>query len=133
MSGVPQGSVLGPLLFLVYINDLPDGIQSVCSMFADDTKVYGSVQSVEGVNRLQKDLDRLSDWTDTWKVHFNEDKCKIMHSGVNNPRNQYRIGKSRLGEVDSVKDLGGHCNTGLKVECPHKHNYWESLWHVECT
>ena len=70
-SGVPQGSVLGPLLFLLYINDLPQNIQSQVRLFADDTAVYLTVNSHEAANTLQADIDTLQEWELTWDMEFN--------------------------------------------------------------
>ena len=78
VSGVPQGSVLGPLLFLVYVNDLPRGVRSSLTMFADDTKLYSSVSTPQHVCALQADLDELSRWSDTWQLPFNQGKCKVQ-------------------------------------------------------
>ena len=79
-SGVPQGSILGPLLFLVYINDLPDAITS-CKvfLFADDTKCYHPISSASNCEQLQNCLDKLSDWSERWNMHFNESKCVVMN------------------------------------------------------
>ena len=76
---MPQGSVLGPLLFLLYIYDLPQNIQSQVRLFADDTAVYLTVNSHEAANTLQADLDTLQEWELTWDMEFNPDKCQVMH------------------------------------------------------
>ena len=95
-SGVPQGSVLGPILFLIYINDLPLGVISPLSLFADDSKIFTRIASgkkkggrspnvVNGNEVLQRDLNNIKEWADKWKMEFNVDKCKVMHIGRNNP------------------------------------------------
>ena len=84
-SGVPQGSVLGPVLFVVSINDLPDIVNSLCQMYADDVKVVAEVEK-ESVAKLQQDLDMLVEWADLWQLRFNADKCKVLHLGQNNPK-----------------------------------------------
>ena len=73
MSGIPQGSVLGPLLFLIYINDLPDGINSLCKIFADDSKVSDIHKSASNLN---DDLEKISYWAYQWKMQFNRDPNK---------------------------------------------------------
>ena len=78
-SGVPQGSVLGPLLFLHYINDLPQNIHSQVRLFADDTAVYLTVSSPEYRNILQIELDTLQEWERTWDKEFNPGKCQVLH------------------------------------------------------
>ena len=80
-SGVPQGSVLGPQLFTIYINDLDEGIKSNISKFADDTKLGGSVNCEEVAMRMQGDLDRLGEWADAWQIQYNVDKCEVIHFG----------------------------------------------------
>ena len=76
-SGVPQGSVLGPLLFLIYINDLPDGITSICKIFADDTSLFSKVQDInKSANELNCDLEKVSNWAYQWKMQFNPDPRK---------------------------------------------------------
>ena len=72
MSGVPQGTVLGPLMFLLYINDITKDINSPLRLFADDCLLYRVINSVEDINRLQEDLNKLSEWTDTWQLKFTE-------------------------------------------------------------
>ena len=89
-SGVPQGSVLGPILFLIYINDLPTEVISPVSLFADDSKIFSKIVTkaqgikITGPNGhevLQDDLNRIQEWAIKWKMEFNVDKCKIMHIG----------------------------------------------------
>ena len=77
-SGVPRGSVLGPILFLIYINDLPDLITSKVRLFADDTAVYLTVESPSDGQVLQKDLDTLSGWESRWDMKFNPSKCQVV-------------------------------------------------------
>ena len=78
-SGIPQGSVLGPILFVIFINDMPNCLSSLCKMFADDAKVYREVNSPEDNESLQLDIDNMNDWSQKWQLPFNESKCKCMH------------------------------------------------------
>ena len=78
-SGIPQGSVLGPTLFLVYINDLPDVVHSMVKLFADDAKVSAVVNSENDANVVQRDLNNIDDWSDKWDLRFNYQKCNHMH------------------------------------------------------
>ena len=78
-SGVPQGSVLGPLLFLLYINDLPENIQSQVRLFADDTAVYLTVRNQNDSRIFQNDLNTLQEWERTWDMEFNPSKCQVLH------------------------------------------------------
>ena len=80
-SGVPQGSVLGPLLFLVFINDLEEGVLNSLLKFADDTKLFGVVDNVTQHDQLQRDLCTIVEWSKTWQMEFNVDKCNILHFG----------------------------------------------------
>lgn len=102
-SGVPQGSVLGPLLFLIFINDLPNSIKSFVELFADDVKllVGPCMQDI-----VQTDLDELSEWEDTWKLKFNVDKCKVLHCGRNNTKFKYKLNNKDLDEITEERDLG---------------------------
>ena len=85
-SGVPQGTLLGPLLFLLYINDLPDNVQSSVSLFADDALLYGIVASDADCDLLHSGLRRLESWQYHWQMEFNPSKCKIVTiSHKNNP------------------------------------------------
>ena len=107
-SGVPQGSVLGPLLFLLYINDLPQDIQSQVRLFADDTAVYLTVTSLEDANTLQTDLDTLQKWERTWDMEFNPGKCQVLHvtRSMQPLQSNYTLHGQVLESVDSAKYLG---------------------------
>ena len=84
LSVVPQGSVLGPLLCLIYINDLDDNITSNVLKFADDTKVFRKVNKDGDKQHLQSDLDKLAKWSQKWQILFNFGKCKCLHTGYGN-------------------------------------------------
>lgn len=107
-SGVPQGSVLGPLLFLLYINDLPENIQSQVRLFADDTAVYLTVRNKNDTSILQDDLDTLQKWERTWDMEFNPSKCQVLHiSRARQPiHSQYTLHGEILESVDSARYIG---------------------------
>jgi hypothetical protein len=107
--------VLGPTLFLVFINNLEDGMLSKVLKFADDTKIYSNVSSANGQAQLQSDLDRATDWSSKWLMSFNVDKCKIVHAGYNNPQASYFMNGTQLNPVNEEKDLGITMHKSLSV------------------
>ena len=102
-SDVPQGSVLGPVLFVAYINDLPKVVSRVCSMYADDKKVYNTVKDASNNVQLQDDLDSLVNWADTWQPCFNADKCKVFNLGKSSKLKAYNMRRQGRNERDDGK------------------------------
>ena len=106
LSGIPQGSVIGPILFVIFINDMPSEVKhNFCKLFAEDCKLYGNVKVGEE-NSVQLDLTNLVDWSKRWQQPFNAKKCKAMHLGSNNPKLAYQMNGHTLESINSEKDLG---------------------------
>lgn len=117
ISGIPQGSILGPILFTLFINDLPSNIRSKCMIFADDTKIYNASENSE---ILQEDIETLEKWTETWNLYFNTEKCKVLHIGKRNPNKEYKM---KMGEqhinisaCTDEKDLGVIFDQNIKFD-----------------
>ena len=115
LSGVPQGSVLGPLLFIVFVNSIEEGLNSRVLKFADDIKIFRSVQGEIDHNQLQEDLNNLVHWSEEWQMKFNFDKCKVMHVGRDKYRDAYLMGGQVLAVTEQERDLGVVLNNKLGV------------------
>ena len=107
-SGVPQGSVLGPILFLIYINDLPDEVCSQVHLFANDTALYLTIESEDDSSALQNDLDKLSKWETRWYMVFNPTKCQVVHvtgSKIPIKKTMYCTGRTRYWSLSCVQNI----------------------------
>ena len=117
VSGVPQGIVLGPLLFSLYINDIPVGIDSQIRLFADDCVCYREIKTVEDTLKLQKDIDLLGSWARKWGMRFQPVKCNMMqltNKRINKIEASYTLEGTVLENVDSIKYLGVTITNDLK-------------------
>ncbi|KAK3106955.1 hypothetical protein FSP39_003887 [Pinctada imbricata] len=115
-SGVPQGSVLGPCLFVFYINDMPAGINSTVRLFVDDTIAYLTISSDADHQTLQEDLNKLAKWKETWKMAFHPDKCQVFTISRKNTTSlyQYTLHGHVLEHVTSAKYLGLNITSDLR-------------------
>ncbi|KAK9712061.1 Reverse transcriptase (RNA-dependent DNA polymerase) [Popillia japonica] len=114
--GVPQGSVLAPLLFNIYTADIALGLDSQISSFEDDTMIYNN--PVTHFNELASDLQRIERWCKDWLLDLNENKCSILHIGTNNPRRHYTLNNQMIKTVSSQEDLGVVVSADLR-RAPH--------------
>lgn len=114
-SGVPQGSVLGPLLFVLYSADLYYNTKSRHATYADDTKIYAEPESQ--FSTLQADLDNIATWSDTWLIPLNPQKCVVLHLGKRRPRRTYHINSCVLATTPVQKDLGILVTKNLQWDC----------------
>ena len=116
LSGIPQGSVLGPILFIIYINDLPDVVESTMYLFADDTKLMKEIKMMLDTIALQKDVSEMDAWSKTWLIKFNLEKCHILTFGKPKHIAPYRLGNRVLDRVQLEKDLGVILDSNLSFE-----------------
>ena len=105
-SGVPQGSVLGPLLFTIYVNDLLSCVSSSLLMFADDTKLFRCIRSEMDIAQLQHDIDALFKWSKLWLLSFNISKCKHLRIGQQSHPSSYTLDGTTIDSVVNMRDLG---------------------------
>ena len=109
LSGVPQGTVLGPLLFSLYINDISSDTESEIRLFADDCVFYCEIKDEEDTMKLQKDIDRLGSWARKWGMRFRPVKCNMMQltrKWVKKIHASYTLEGTNLENVESIKYLG---------------------------
>ena len=118
LSGIPQGSILGPILFILFVNDIPELIKSIILMYADDTKLISAILSDSPTNSLASDLKLLEEWSEKFQMKFHPNKCHVMHFGSKNPMHDYTMRKDNelhtLEKVSSEKDLGITIDNKLK-------------------
>ena len=112
---MPQGTVLGPLLFLVYINDLPNTVRSTVQMFADGCLVYREIRDIHDTRTLQADLDNLHRWEQDWLMEFNPSKCEAIAftKKMKLLKGEYKLHNQVLTTVTSAKYLGVHLSSKL--------------------
>ena len=117
ISGVPQGSVIAPILSLIYINDLPNNLKSTVRLFADDTIIYMTISNGNGTDAtaLQQELDKLAKWVETWQLEFHPQKCSVLHiTRSRNPKyKQHTLHGRILVKQDNSKYLGVVINKTL--------------------
>lgn len=105
LSGVPQGSVLGPILFIVFVNDIDNNLMSKIWKFADDIKIATTIETEMDRDALQSDLDTIWKWTNDWQMRLNISKCKIINVGLDSTH-QYNLNENSLQVVREERDLG---------------------------
>ena len=125
-SGVPQGSILGPLLFLLFVNDLPNVAQSKAKLFADDTKAYRETSNKEECEVLQTDLNKFSAWSKLWLINFNALKCVVLRI-KEAIKYIYTLDGVQLESVVDQKDLGVNISNSLKPKTHIEKNHKKGL------
>jgi hypothetical protein len=131
---VPQGYVLGPELFKIFINDLPGFLNVPCIMYADDLKVWTVMGSVDVADKLQFALNRLDEWSKQWSLPINREKCCVLPIGQHQPSTAFHIGGYLLRESTNERDLGVLVTPDLKslAETQRKVSAASRLWWAIC-
>ena len=116
---MPQGSVLGPILFTLFVSDIPGEVDNILEMFADDTKIYQAIVNSATPDSLNSDLQKLYTWSVKMQMLFHPEKCKVLHLGATNPHAMYEMPtnngtKHKLESVTSERDLGVNIDSKLK-------------------
>ena len=119
LSGVPQGSVLGPLLFNIYVNDMPNCVNSPILIFADDVKMFWAIGGAADFQQLQVDINSFVDWSIKWQLRFNVSKCNLLHLVPLHSYGEYNINGIVISSSNLVKDLGVLINNKFKF---HNHS-----------
>eukprot|EP00112_Aurelia_sp_Birch-Aquarium-sp1_P026644 Seg96.8 transcript_id=Seg96.8/GoldUCD/mRNA.D3Y31 product="putative RNA-directed DNA polymerase from transposon BS" protein_id=Seg96.8/GoldUCD/D3Y31 len=116
--GIPQGSVLGPLLFLIFINDLPEAVQSTIYLFADDSKIWRTIKDKEDSEILQQDLDKMQKWSEKWLMQYHPDKLKglCLNNKETVSKREYTVGDVIIKKVTAEKNLGVTVDKDLKFK-----------------
>ena len=117
-SGVPQGSVLAPVMFLIYVNDMPEAVSSYISLFADDAKLLRKISNQKDCEELQNDLNKINEWSKRWEMEFNIHKCHVMEMGKSEMRPSwtYKMGDDIISRATEEKDLGVVIQDNLSPE-----------------
>ena len=120
-SGVPQGSVLAPIMFQIYINDMQEGLNSYINLFAHDAKLLRVIKSQADCMEIQRDIDKIHEWSKRWKLEFNAKKCHVMEMGKSKTRPtwEYKMGEEVIMKSREEKDLGVIVQDSLT---PERHN-----------
>jgi len=105
-SDVPQGSELGPVPFNIFVGDMDSGIECTLRKFDDNTKLCGAVDTLEGKDAIQRELDKLKKWTCVNLLKFNTAKCKVLHMGRGNPKHKYGLAREWIESSPEEEDLG---------------------------
>ena len=119
--GVPQGTVLGPLVFLLYINDIADDLHSEIRLFADDCILYNIVKSTADCEMLQQDIDQLYRWGNKWQMTFNAKKCYVMNMG--NKRKKLKFNYKLHGQTLEMVDHRQYLGVFLSSKFNWRHQY----------
>ena len=115
VSGIPQGSVLGPVLFFIFINDLPNYVECLDEIFGDDTKLYFTANCPTDCNLIQHDIHQMNKLSDCWLFVSNAKKCKVIHYSNSNSHNQYDL-KALDGSTSILEEVQNECYLGITFD-----------------